>query len=119
MDPKKDEAVVAWERPKNVTKVKNFLGLTGYYRQFVEGFSMIAPPLSKLTRKNNIFEWTVKCEQAFQELKCRLTTTPILALPPGTKIFVIYSDASRQSLGLHLNATGESDSSCYSTTEIT
>ena len=55
MDPKKDEAVVAWERPTNVTEVKNFLGLTGYYRRFVEGFSMIASPLLKLTRKHTIY----------------------------------------------------------------
>ena len=57
-DPKKIEAVVAWERPTNVTEVRSFLGLTGYYQRFMEGFSMIASPLTKLTRKHAKFEWT-------------------------------------------------------------
>ena len=56
---------------------------------------MIASPLTKLTRKHAKFEWIDECEQAFQELKHRLTTTPILTLALGTKGFVVYSDASR------------------------
>ena len=66
VDPKKIEAVVAWERPTNVTEVRSFLGLAEYYRRFVEGFSMIASPLTKLTQKHAKFEWTDECEQAFQ-----------------------------------------------------
>ena len=62
MDPKKIEAMVAWERPTNVTEVRSFLGLDGYYRRFVEGFSMTASPLMKLTRKHAKFEWTDECE---------------------------------------------------------
>ena len=99
VDPKKIEAVVVWERPTNITEVKSFLGLAGYYRRFVEGFSMISSLLSKLTRKHAKFEWTDECEQAFQELKHRLTTAPVLTLPLGSGNFVVYSDASRRGLG--------------------
>ena len=78
------EAVLAWEQPKTVTEVRSFLGLAGYYRRFIEGFSKIAMPLTKLTRKEAPFEWTPQCEKSFQELKDRLTTSPILILPdPG------------------------------------
>ena len=98
MDSKKIKVVVAWERPTNVTEVRSFLGLASYYRRFVESFSMIASPLSKLTRKHAKFEWTDECEQAFQELKHRLTTTLVLTLPSGIGNFVVYSDASRRGL---------------------
>ncbi|KAL9252656.1 Retrovirus-related Pol polyprotein from transposon 297-like protein [Drosera capensis] len=99
VDPKKIEAVTEWSRPSNVTEVRSFLGLARYYRRFVEGFSKIAMPLSKLTRKSTTFDWTEKCEKAFQELKDRLTSAPILALPSGEEGFCIYSDASKQGLG--------------------
>ncbi|BBG96680.1 transposable element gene [Prunus dulcis] len=71
----------------------------GYYRRFVEGFASIAAPLTRLTRKDVAFEWTEECEQSFQELKKRLTTAPVLALPDNAGNFVIYSDASLQGLG--------------------
>ncbi|KAI5339250.1 hypothetical protein L3X38_018522 [Prunus dulcis] len=70
-----------------------------YYRRFVEGFASIAAPLTRLTRKDVAFEWTEECEQSFQELKKRLTTAPVLALPDNARNFVIYSDASLQGLG--------------------
>ena len=79
----------------NVTEVRSFLGLAGYYRRFVEGFSMIASPLMKLTRKRAKFEWTDESEQAFQELKHRLTTTLVLTLPLGLGGFMVYNDVSR------------------------
>ena len=69
VDPSKVEVVVDWARPKNVSEVKSFLGLAGYYRRFVEGFSRIATPLTQLTRKNAKFVWTEECEKSFQELK--------------------------------------------------
>ena len=107
VDSKKIEAMVAWERPTNVTEVRSFLGLAGCYQRFVEGFSMIASPLSKLTRKHVKFEWTNEYEQAFQKLKHRLTTVPVLALPSGTRNFVVYSDASRKGLGCVLMQNGK------------
>ena len=83
VDPGKVQAVVDWQRPKTITEVRSFLGLAGYYRRFVEGFSVIAKPLTQLTRKGFRFEWTDTCEQSFRELKNRLTTAPVLALPSG------------------------------------
>ncbi|XP_059629742.1 uncharacterized protein LOC132272657 [Cornus florida] len=68
VDPSKVEAILSWERPKNVTEIRSFLGLAGYYRRFVENFSRIAMPLIQLTRKWVKYEWIKKCEIAFQEL---------------------------------------------------
>ena len=62
VDQKKIEAVVNWEVPKNVSEVRRFLGLAGYYRRFVEGFSRIVTPLTKLLRKNAPFHWDDKCQ---------------------------------------------------------
>ena len=99
VDPKKIEAVVNWKPPKNVSEVRSFLGLAGYYRKFVEGFSKIAAPLTKLTRKDVKYYWVDPCQQSFKELKGRLTSAPVQALPNGRYGFVVYSDASQQSLG--------------------
>ena len=99
VDPQKIEAVVNWKPPKNVSKVRSFLGLAGYYRKFVDGFSKIAAPLTKLTRKDVKYDWVDACQQSFEELKGRLTSAPVLALPNGRDGFVVYSDASRQGLG--------------------
>ena len=99
MDTKKIEAVVNWKPPKNVSEVRNFLGLAGYYRKFVEGFSKIAAPLTKLTRKDVKYDWVDACQQSFEELKGRLTSSPVLALPNGRDGFMVYSDTSWQGLG--------------------
>ena len=95
MDPRKIEVIVNWEQPKNVSKVRSFLGLAGYYKQFVQHFSLIAAPLTRLTRKGVKYEWSEECEQSFQELKNQLTTAPVLVLPtPGVE-YVVLNDASR------------------------
>lgn len=99
VDPTKIEAILNWERPKTPTEVRSFMGLAGYYRRFVKDFAKIATPLTKLTRKNEKFEWTDKCEESFQELKKRLVTAPVLVLPDERGNFVIYSDASHKGLG--------------------
>ena len=99
VDPQKIEAVVNWKPPKNVSEVRSFLGLAGYYRKFVEGFSKIVAPLTKLTRKDVKYDWVDACQKSFDELKGRLTSAPVLALPNGRDGFVVYSDASRQGLG--------------------
>jgi len=85
VDPKKVEAVLNWKRLETVTEVRSFLGLAGYYRKFIENFSKIAGPLTQLTHKDQRFEWNQKCDESFMELKKRLTTAPILALPDGQK----------------------------------
>ena len=99
VDPQKIEAIVDWKPPTNVTEVRSFLGLAGYYRKFVEGFSKIATPLTKLTRKEEKFIWSEACQNSFDELKQRLTTAPVLTLPSGSEEFTVYCDASKQGLG--------------------
>ena len=87
-----------WEQPRNATDIQSFLGFAGYYRRFIENFSKIAKPMTNLLKETNEFEWMLECEQSFQTLKQKLTTTPILALPNIQQDFVVYCDASR--LGL-------------------
>jgi hypothetical protein len=81
VDPAKIEAVTEWKRPQNVTNIRSFLGLAGYYHRFIENFSKIAKHMTELLQKNAPFMWNDACEKSFQELKKRITTTPILALP--------------------------------------
>ena len=99
VDPKKVEAVMSWERPKSVFKIRNFLRLAGYYRRFIEDFSRLAAPITRLTRKGVMFEWDDLCEKAFQELKRRLTSAPILIVPDQGQRYTVYYDASRDKLG--------------------
>ncbi|KAL5578320.1 hypothetical protein UlMin_020019 [Ulmus minor] len=107
MDPSKIEAVSKWPAPTNVTEIRSFLGLAGYYRRFVEGFSSLSAPLTALTKKNKKFEWTERCEQNFQELKERLTNAPILIVPLEDEEFTIYCDASKMGLGAVLMQTNK------------
>ncbi|GKG18932.1 putative reverse transcriptase domain-containing protein, partial [Tanacetum coccineum] len=83
-------------------KVRQFLGLAGYYRRFIEGFLLISKPLTKLTQKNKKYEWGTEEDEAFQTLKQKLCSAPILALPEGTKNFVVYCDASHKGYGVVL-----------------
>ncbi|GKA98469.1 putative reverse transcriptase domain-containing protein [Tanacetum coccineum] len=80
-------------------EIHQFLGLAGYYRRFIEGFSKIAKPMTKLTQKKVKFEWGDKQEAAFQLLKQKLCSAPILALPEGSEDFIAYCDASKKGLG--------------------
>ncbi|KAM2191797.1 hypothetical protein EV2_028319 [Malus domestica] len=95
-----------WEQPRTVTEVQSFLGLAGYYRWFVKDFSVIALPLTRLTRKEVKFEWDDNCEQSFQQLKYYLTYAPVLALLDDNGNFEIYSDASLNGLGCVLMQHG-------------
>ncbi|CAA0826122.1 Uncharacterized mitochondrial protein AtMg00860, partial [Striga hermonthica] len=107
VDPSKVSAVQNWSAPRSPTEVRSFLGLAGYYRRFIEGFSKIALPLSQLTRKSVKFEWTDRCESSFQELKRRLTSVPVLTIPDPSRSFTIFSDASKQGLGCVLMQDGQ------------
>ncbi|GJU24087.1 putative reverse transcriptase domain-containing protein [Tanacetum coccineum] len=95
----KIESVKDWASPKTPTEIRQFLGLAGYYRRFIEGFSKIAKPMTKLTQKKVKFEWGDKQEAAFQLLKQKLCSAPILALPEGSEDFIVYCDASIKGLG--------------------
>ncbi|XP_062028654.1 uncharacterized protein LOC133744583 [Rosa rugosa] len=100
VDPSKVEAVMNWGQPTTVTEVRSFLGLAGYYRRFIEGFASIASALTKLTRKDVQFVWTEKCERAFNELKRRLTTAPVLTIPTSGKANVVADALSRKPKGI-------------------
>ncbi|GJV36152.1 putative reverse transcriptase domain-containing protein [Tanacetum coccineum] len=99
VDPAKIESIKDWASPKTPTEIRQFLGLVGYYRRFIEGFSKIAKPMTKLTQKKVAFEWGDKQEAAFQTLKTKLCSAPILALPQGAENFIVYCDASHKGLG--------------------
>jgi hypothetical protein len=97
---------LSWNTPQNVSDIISFLGLAGYCRRFIEGFSKISKRTTKLLMKGKTFEWTPRRETSFQELKKRLTMTPILTMPNMEKSFLIYCDASGQGLGCVLMQEG-------------
>nr|GEV69811.1 putative reverse transcriptase domain-containing protein [Tanacetum cinerariifolium] len=99
VDPAKIEAIKDWESPKTPTEIRQFLGLAGYYRRSIKGFSKISRPMTKLTQKSMKSDWGEKAEVAFQLLKQKLCSAPILALPEGSENFVVYYDASHKGLG--------------------
>nr|CAH66331.1 H0813E03.8 [Oryza sativa] len=106
VDPKTVTAVTDWKQPKTVTQVRSFLGLAGYYRRFIENFSKIAQPMTQLLKKEEKFVWSPQCEKAFQTLKEKLVSSPVLILPDTRKDFLVYCDASRQGLGRVLMQEG-------------
>ena len=106
MDPEKDEVVMSWERPKSVFEICSFLGLAGYYRRFIKDFSRLASPMMRLARKEVKFDWDDRCEEAFQDLKRRLTTAPILIFPDRVQGYRVYCDALRAGLRCVLMQSG-------------
>ncbi|GJZ62917.1 putative reverse transcriptase domain-containing protein [Tanacetum coccineum] len=96
VNPAKIESIKDWASPKTPTEIRKFLGLAGYYRRFIEGFSKIAKSMTKLTQKGIKFDWGEKEENAFQLIKQKLCSAPILALPEGSEDFVVYCDASHR-----------------------
>nr|GEZ68519.1 putative reverse transcriptase domain-containing protein [Tanacetum cinerariifolium] len=107
MDPTKVKAITKWSRPTTVTEVRSFLGLAGYYRRFVKGFSLLALPLTKLMRKGEKFVWNKERDKSFKELKRRLVSSRVLSIPSGTGGYQIYSDASKKGLGCVLMQHGK------------
>ncbi|KAJ9538901.1 hypothetical protein OSB04_031634 [Centaurea solstitialis] len=103
VDPAKVEAVLKWETPKTPTEIRSFLGLAGYYRRFIQDFSKIAVPLTKMTRKNERFMW----EAAFDTLRRKLCEAPVLTLPEGVEDLTVYCDASYHGLGCVLMQRGK------------
>jgi hypothetical protein len=99
VDPEKVQEVLNWKPPTNVRQIRSFLGLAGYYRRFIPGFSRIAKPMTELLKKGVKYEWSQKCEDAFHTLRQHLTTAPVLAQPDNTKSFEVYCDASGTGLG--------------------
>jgi hypothetical protein len=98
VDPSKVQDLLSWKAPMSVCDNQGFLGLAGYYRRFLEGFSKISMPMTELLEKDEQFEWTPACEASFQELKKRLTTAPVLVMPDMEKPLSIYCDVLGQGL---------------------
>ena len=105
-DPEKICAVRAWRRPENQTHVQSFLGLTGYYRQFIADYAELAKPLTKLTGKNALWEWSQPQEEAFGRLKEALSSAPVLSFPTPGLPYILDTDASDHSLGAVLSQKG-------------
>nr|GEZ96460.1 putative reverse transcriptase domain-containing protein [Tanacetum cinerariifolium] len=99
VDPTKIESIKDWASPKTPTEICHSFCLASYYRRFIEGFLKIAKPMTKLTQKKVMFDWSDKQEVAFQLLKQKLCSAPILALPEGAEDFVAYCDALHKGLG--------------------
>jgi hypothetical protein len=98
-DPSKVSCVQKHPVPKNITEIKQFLGLTGYYRRFIENYSHLAKPLTRLLKKDTPFEWTTECEAAFKNLIDKLTTAPVLQYPDFERTFILTTDASQFAIG--------------------
>jgi hypothetical protein len=98
VDPENIEAIIEWSVPKNVMEVRSFMGLAGYYRRFIAGFSRIAHPTTSLQRKEKKFQWTEECERRFQQLKQLSTNAPILRIVDPNEDFAVCIDACKEGL---------------------
>eukprot|EP00253_Pinus_taeda_P028257 PITA_28257 len=99
VDPENIKAIMEWPVPKDVADVRSFMGLAGYYRRFVEGFSKVAFPITSLQKKGKLFHWTPNCQKSFEQLKHLLTTAPILRIADPNKDYVVCTNASKEGLG--------------------
>eukprot|EP00253_Pinus_taeda_P020616 PITA_20616 len=99
VDPEKIKAIMDWPVPKDVADIRSFMGLAGYYRRFVEGFSRVAFPITSLQKKGKAFQWTPNCQKSFEQLKHLLTTAPILRIADPDKDYVVCTDASKEGVG--------------------
>jgi hypothetical protein len=106
VDPKKVADILNWKAPTDARGIKSFIGMAGYYPQFIEGFSKIVKSMTALLDNKVEFKWTQKCQEAFEALKEKLTTVPILVLPDVHKPFSVYYDACYTGLGCVLMQEG-------------
>jgi hypothetical protein len=106
IDPRKVKYILEWNSPTTIHQVRSFLGLAGYYRRFIPGFSKIVKPITGLLKNDTKFYWSSKCNEAFERLKVLLTTAPVLAQPDIGKPFDVYCDASGSGLGCVLMQEG-------------
>jgi hypothetical protein len=106
VDLKKVVDILNWKAPTDARGIKSFIGMAGYYRRFIEGFSKIAKPMTALLGNKVEFKWTQKCQEAFEALKEKLTTAPVLVLPDVHKPFSVYCDACYTGLGCVLMQKG-------------
>lgn len=99
MDPGKLKGIQDWPTPTTVKQVRGFLGFGNFYRRFIQHFSELEKPLNNLLKKEQKFEWTNECQQAFENLKKRFTEEPVLMMPDQTRPFQIETDASKYATG--------------------
>jgi hypothetical protein len=100
VDPAKVREIVGWKIPSLVPKIWRFLGLTSYYRRFIEVFSKIAKPMTSLLEKGKEFKCSHECQDSFNQLKFRLMSHPVLVMPDLQKGFDTYCDACHAGLGM-------------------
>jgi hypothetical protein len=98
VDPSNVKDILEWKPPATVHQVRSFLGLAGYYRKFIPDFSKIVKPITGLLNNDTKFEWSSKCNEAFEQLKVLLTTAPVLAQPDIEKSCDVDCDASGSGL---------------------
>jgi Reverse transcriptase (RNA-dependent DNA polymerase)/RNase H-like domain found in reverse transcriptase/Integrase zinc binding domain/Retroviral aspartyl protease/Chromo (CHRromatin Organisation MOdifier) domain len=98
-DPAKLAALQNWKTPMNAHDVRSFLGFGNYFRKFVQGYSSLVLPLTELTKKDKLFEWTPKCEEAFRGLIWNLSNAPVLAIADPQHPYEVVCDASGWALG--------------------
>jgi hypothetical protein len=106
VDLKKVADILNWKAPTDARGIKSFIGMARYYRRFIEGFSKIVKPMTALLDNKVEFKWTQKCQEAFEALKEKLTTAPVLVLPDVHKLFSVYCDACYTGLGCILMQEG-------------
>jgi hypothetical protein len=106
VDPSKVKDILEWKPPTTVHQFRSFLGLAGYYRWFIPDFSKIVKPITGLLKNDTKFDWSSKCNGAFEQLKVLLTTSPVLAQPDIEKPFDVYCDTSGSGLGCVLMQEG-------------
>ncbi|CAM8907823.1 unnamed protein product [Rhodiola kirilowii] len=113
VDKAKVDVIMTLPYPATVRNIKSFLGYAGFYRRFIQDFSKKALPLSKLLQKDDHFEFTAACREAFDELKRALTSTPIIRAPDWTQPFEIMCDASDYAVGTVLGPTDGQETCGY------
>ncbi|QRW12452.1 Retrotransposable element Tf2 protein [Ceratobasidium sp. AG-Ba] len=101
------KAIMEWGAPRKIKEVQAFLGFVNFYRRFIAEFSKIARPLHDLTKKDTRFEWSQECQQAFEEIKKRVSQDPVLIHPDPDKPFILETDASGIAIGAILSQRGE------------
>ena len=109
MDPAKVARVAEWPTPSNKKEVQSFLGFTNFYQKFIEGFLHISLPLFDLTKTDSTFKWSSKEKLAFDTLKDRITSAPILALPDNSRPYCVEADSSDFATGAVLSQQNPED----------
>ena len=113
MDHKKVSSILEWPAPTNTKELQSFLGLANYYRRFITGFAKLSHPLNILLRKNTKFIWTTESHKAFDEIKSKFSSAPVLAYPNREIPFMVETDSSNFAIGAILSQTSTKDNKIH------